>query len=123
MVAHELRHLGAIGGVLVDAKLQAIAELFVGLLVTPSFGNLCKHFQELLDQVLLDDTQDLVLLQGLARDVHELIYGSTAGNTEESTELKLSLNREMLAKVVLPIVRQTLVETCRSSARSPPRSS
>eukprot|EP00438_Fugacium_kawagutii_P005795 Skav203224 [mRNA] locus=scaffold2292:243446:246351:- [translate_table: standard] len=55
-------------------KLQALAEGLVEFLVVILLlCNLCKHLQALLDQVLLDHSQDLVLLQGLARDVQRKI--------------------------------------------------
>eukprot|EP00438_Fugacium_kawagutii_P011599 Skav217346 [mRNA] locus=scaffold1410:403653:405081:+ [translate_table: standard] len=51
-------------------KLQALAESLVEFLVVVLLlSNLGKHLQALLDQVLLDHSKDLVLLQGLARDV------------------------------------------------------
>merc|ERR1712003_252293 len=55
---------------LMDAQLQALAELFVKLLVVVLLlSNLSKHLQALLDQVLLDHTQNLVLLKGLTGNV------------------------------------------------------
>mmetsp|Transcript_30085 Transcript_30085/g.66207 ORF Transcript_30085/g.66207 Transcript_30085/m.66207 type:complete len:352 (+) Transcript_30085:1071-2126(+) len=53
-----------------DAELQALAKLLIELLVVVLLlGDLCEHLKALLHQVLLDHTQDLVLLQGLTRDV------------------------------------------------------
>merc|ERR1719238_1101572 len=53
-----------------DAKLDVLGELFVELFVVILFfGNLSKHLQALLYKILLDHTQDFVLLEGLARDV------------------------------------------------------
>eukprot|EP00971_Amphidinium_carterae_P095327 1885990-Amphidinium_carterae.1 len=50
------------GGVLVDAKLQALAKLLVELLlVVLLLGDLCEHLNALLHQVLLDYMQDLLL--------------------------------------------------------------
>ena len=43
------------------------------LVVVLLLSNLCEHLEALLDQVLLDDAQDLVLLQGLAGDVQRQI--------------------------------------------------
>eukprot|EP00438_Fugacium_kawagutii_P009907 Skav216400 [mRNA] locus=scaffold457:302405:305241:- [translate_table: standard] len=55
-------------------KLQALAKGLVEFLVVILLlSNLCKHLQALLDEVLLDHSQDLVLLQGLARDVQRKI--------------------------------------------------
>mmetsp|Transcript_4437 Transcript_4437/g.7251 ORF Transcript_4437/g.7251 Transcript_4437/m.7251 type:complete len:256 (-) Transcript_4437:1060-1827(-) len=70
VVAQELGQLGAVLAVLVDAKLDVLAELLVELAVLLRvFAELADEVDGLLDQVLLDDAQDLVLLQGLARDV------------------------------------------------------
>jgi len=66
----ELRNLSSVGGVLMDAELQALAKLLIELLVVVLLlGDLCEHLKALLHQVLLDHTQDLVLLQGLTGDV------------------------------------------------------
>ena len=117
MKSEELRDLGAIGGVFMYTKLQALAEglveprkkrckkhggtendedlyiySFFGkqerfgtstnksrseklLVIILLLGNFCEHLQALLHQVLLDHSQDLVLLQGLARDVQWKIFG------------------------------------------------
>jgi len=57
-----------------DPKLQTLAKLVVELLaVILLFGNFCKHLQALLHKVLLDHTQDLVLLQSLPRDAQRKI--------------------------------------------------
>mmetsp|Transcript_65899 Transcript_65899/g.174744 ORF Transcript_65899/g.174744 Transcript_65899/m.174744 type:complete len:435 (-) Transcript_65899:40-1344(-) len=57
-----------------DSKFQALAELFVELLVVILLlGNFCKHLEALLHKILLDDTQNLVLLQRLSRDVQRKI--------------------------------------------------
>merc|ERR1719379_2532576 len=53
-----------------DTKLQILGELLIELLVIILlFSNLCEHLEALFDQVFLNDAQDLVLLQSLARDV------------------------------------------------------
>eukprot|EP00438_Fugacium_kawagutii_P011587 Skav217334 [mRNA] locus=scaffold1410:27082:28461:- [translate_table: standard] len=55
-------------------KLQALAESLVEFLVVILLlSNLGKHLEALLDEVLLDHSQDLVLLQGLTRDVQRKI--------------------------------------------------
>mmetsp|Transcript_77935 Transcript_77935/g.170723 ORF Transcript_77935/g.170723 Transcript_77935/m.170723 type:complete len:651 (-) Transcript_77935:325-2277(-) len=72
----ELGDLGAVGGVLVHAQLQALAELLVEFLVVVLLlGNLGEHLQALLDEVLLDHPQDLVLLEGLSGDVEGQVLG------------------------------------------------
>mmetsp|Transcript_36757 Transcript_36757/g.79203 ORF Transcript_36757/g.79203 Transcript_36757/m.79203 type:complete len:528 (+) Transcript_36757:116-1699(+) len=72
--AQELCNLGAVGGVFMHPELQALAECLVELLVIILLlCNLREHLQAFLDKVLLDHSQDLVLLQGLARDVQRKI--------------------------------------------------
>merc|ERR1719504_22701 len=59
-----------------DAELEALAELLIELLVVILLlSNLREHLQALLDQVLLDNPEDLVLLQCLARDVQGQVLG------------------------------------------------
>ena len=66
----------AVGGALVDTKLDALAKLLVELLVVVRLlGNLSEHLQALLDQVLLDDAKNLVLLETLTGDVERQIRG------------------------------------------------
>merc|ERR1719313_3141452 len=53
-----------------DAKLQVLPKLLVKLLVVILLlTDLGEHLQALLHQILLDHTQNLVLLQCLTRDV------------------------------------------------------
>jgi hypothetical protein len=70
MVTKELSKLGTVGRIFVDTELEVFAEGFVefveGIFV---FGEVVEHFNALLDQVLLDDTKDLVLLEGLTGNV------------------------------------------------------
>ena len=95
VVAEELGELGAVGGVLVDAELEVLAELLVELLVVIGvLGDLVEELDGLLDQVLLDDTEDLVLLQGLARDVEGQVL--RVDNTLDEGE---PLRHEVLAVV------------------------
>ena len=69
--------LHSVGGILMDAKLQALAKLFVELLVVIlPLGNLIKRFEALLNKVLLDHTQDLVLLQSPPSDCQRKISGT-----------------------------------------------
>ena len=57
-----------------DAKLDALAELLVQLLVVVlSLGNFGEHLAALLHKVLLDDVEDLVLLKGLTGDVERIL--------------------------------------------------
>merc|ERR1719284_1185027 len=95
--------LGSVRGVLMDTKLQALAKLFIELLVVILLlGNFCKHLQALLHKVLLDHTQDLVLLQSLPRDVQRKIL-----------RIHDTLDKiQPLWNEVLPIVRQRFVEGC-----------
>mmetsp|Transcript_104845 Transcript_104845/g.254472 ORF Transcript_104845/g.254472 Transcript_104845/m.254472 type:complete len:300 (+) Transcript_104845:981-1880(+) len=138
-----------------DTELEALPKLLIELLVVILLlSNLSKHLQALLDQVLLDDTQDLVLLQRLSGNVqgqvlrvhdaldhveplrhqfitviHDedtahvqlnvvpLLLGlkkikwCPAWHKEQSPELKLSFNAEVLdSQMILPIVGEGLVE-------------
>mmetsp|Transcript_513 Transcript_513/g.1103 ORF Transcript_513/g.1103 Transcript_513/m.1103 type:complete len:411 (-) Transcript_513:1067-2299(-) len=74
--AQQLSDLDPVGGVLVDAEFEVLGELLVELLVVVLLlGQLGKHLQALLDEVLPDHLQDLVLLQRLPRDVQRQILG------------------------------------------------
>merc|ERR1711865_1160158 len=74
LVTQELSNLDAVGGVFVDAELDALAELLVELLVVVLLlSNLSEHLEAFLDQVLFDDTEDLVLLERLTRDVERQV--------------------------------------------------
>mmetsp|Transcript_17764 Transcript_17764/g.57462 ORF Transcript_17764/g.57462 Transcript_17764/m.57462 type:complete len:716 (-) Transcript_17764:251-2398(-) len=76
VVAEEVRELGAVLRVLVDAELEVLAERLVELgVVVLVLGNLGEHLQALLHDVLLDDLEDLVLLEHLAGDVEGEILG------------------------------------------------
>merc|ERR1712054_41903 len=74
-VVHEqLRELGAVARVLVDAELDVLAKLLVELLeVLRVLLDLAKELDALLDNVLLDHLEDLVLLERLARDVERQV--------------------------------------------------
>merc|ERR1712195_99715 len=55
-------------------ELEAFAELLIELFVVVLLlRNLGKHFKALLDKVLLDHSQNLVLLESLTRDVQRKI--------------------------------------------------
>jgi len=57
-----------------DTKLEALAELLVEFLVIIFLlSNLGEHFQALLHQVLLDNAQNLVLLQGFTGNVQRQV--------------------------------------------------
>merc|ERR1712167_297727 len=74
VVAHELGDLGAVRRVLVDAELEVLRERLVELLVhVLVLRELVEHLDRLLDEVLLDDLEDLVLLERLARDVERQV--------------------------------------------------
>lgn len=142
----------AVLSILVDTELDVLAEGVVELVeLLTVLGNLVEKLKRLLDDVLLDDLHDLVLLEGLTRQVErkvlrvdntldeaeplrnevgsivsdehaanveldvvlgllglEQVKGSTLGDEEDSTELELTLNGEVLdGKVVLPVARGT----------------
>ena len=74
--AEELGELRAVLGVLVDTELDVLAEGLVELgEVVLVLGNLSEHVHALLDDVLADDLEDLVLLEGLTRDVERQVLG------------------------------------------------
>merc|ERR1719323_2448094 len=145
----------AVGRVLVDAKLQVLAELLVELLeVVLVLRKFLDELENLLDQVLSDDLEDLVLLEHLSGNVERKILGvnntldkveifwdefftvvhdedssdvqldvvlallvlkeikrSSLGDEEQSSELKLTFNREMLhGKMLFPVIGQRFVE-------------
>ena len=76
LVPEEIGDLVAVGGVLVDAELEVLAELLVELgVVLLVLGDLVEELEALLDEILLDDAQDLVLLEGLTGDVQGKILG------------------------------------------------
>jgi hypothetical protein len=174
----ELGELGTVSGILVNSQLQVLSESLVELgVVVLVLSDLRDHVHGLLDNVLPDDLQDLVLLQGLSRDVkgkilrvddsldevevlgdqvltvvHDenttnveldvvplllglekvegspdnvneqlaqdfqllliIVCNSPLGDIQQSLELQLSLDAEVLdGKVVLPVVAQALVES------------
>ena len=68
--AQELSELAAVLGVLVDTKLHVLAERLIELLeVVLVLRNFLDQVEALLDDVLADDLENLVLLEGLTRDV------------------------------------------------------
>jgi hypothetical protein len=68
--AEELSELGAVLGILVDTELDVLAERLVELgEVVLVLGDVLEHLDGLLDEVLADDLEDLVLLEGLTGDV------------------------------------------------------
>merc|ERR1719197_1795174 len=74
VVHEELRELGAVARVLVDAELDVLAKLLVELLeVLRVLLDLAEELDALLDNVLLDNLKDLVLLERLTRDVKRQI--------------------------------------------------
>ena len=155
MVPQESGQLLPVGGILVDAELEVLSELFVELLEGVFvFGQFIEEFHAFFDQIFADDFEDLVLLEHLTGNVEgqilgihdsldevqvlgdqflavvhdedttdvqldvvllllvfEQVEGSSLGDKEESTELQLTFNAEVLdGQVFFPIVGQRLVE-------------
>ena len=74
--AKELSKLAAVLGVLVDTKLNILAERLVELVeVVLVLCDLGEKVHALLDEVLADDLEDLVLLKRLTGDVERQILG------------------------------------------------
>lgn len=72
----KLGKLAAVLGILVDTELQVLAERLVEFVkVVLVLCNLAKEIHRLLHDVLTDDLEDLVLLEGLTRDVEGEILG------------------------------------------------
>lgn len=72
----ELSELGMVLSIFMNTKLQVLCKSLEELLeVVLVLGNLLGQFHALLDNVLLDDLQDLVLLEDLARDVKRQVLG------------------------------------------------
>merc|ERR1719502_186221 len=75
VVTQEFGQLGSVGAVFVDTELDVLGERFVELLVVIFvFGDVEHQVDGLLDQVLLNDAQDLVLLQGFAGNVQGQVF-------------------------------------------------
>lgn len=76
MVPQESGQLLPVGGILVDAELQILAELFVELLEGVFvLGQFVEEFHAFLDQIFADDFEDLVLLEHLTGNVQGKIFG------------------------------------------------
>ena len=74
--AEELGKSLAVLGVLVDTELDVLAEGRVELVeLLLVLSDLVEELKGLLDDVLLDDLHDLVLLEGLTRQVEREILG------------------------------------------------
>merc|ERR1719160_1722527 len=72
--SQQVSELGSVGGVLVDSEFKVLGELLIEFLVVLGvFLDLSEHFKALLDDVLFDDLQDFVLLEGLSGDVKRKI--------------------------------------------------
>mmetsp|Transcript_18778 Transcript_18778/g.45119 ORF Transcript_18778/g.45119 Transcript_18778/m.45119 type:complete len:417 (+) Transcript_18778:755-2005(+) len=96
VVPKELGNLGTVGRVLMDAKLQVLAEGLVELVVCVFI--LCQvveHLKALLHQVLLDDTEDLVLLESLTGNVEGKVL-----RVNHSLDEAEPLGHEVLAVVL-----------------------
>ena len=93
--AQELGELGAVLRILVNAELDVLAERLVELVeVIFVLRDLGEEVHALLDEVLADDLEDLVLLEGLTRDVKREILG--VDDTLDEVEV---LGDEVLAVV------------------------
>ena len=93
--AKELGELAAVLGVLVDTELDVLAEGLVELgKVVLVLRDLGEEVEGLLDEVLADDLEDLVLLEGLTRDVERKIL--RVDNTLDEVEV---LGDDVLAVV------------------------
>jgi hypothetical protein len=105
--AEELGKSGAVLGVLVNTKLDVLAEGAVELVeLLTVLGDLVEHLKGLLHDVLADDLHDLVLLESLTRQVEGEILrvndtldeaeplgdqvGSIVGN-EDTADVKLDV--------------------------------
>merc|ERR1719284_1796152 len=76
MESEEVGELFSVGGVLVDSELEVLRELLIEFLVVLLvFSDLGEHLEALLHNVLLDDLEDSVLLEGLSGDVEREIIG------------------------------------------------
>jgi hypothetical protein len=74
--SEEIGDLLSVGSVLVDTEFQVLGELFIELFVVLLvFSDLSEHFKALFDDVLLDDLQDSVLLEGFSGNVKWEIVG------------------------------------------------
>lgn len=74
--AQVLGKLGAVVRVLVDAELEVLAKVLVELLeIVLVLGDLTEKFHALLHEVLANDFENLVLLQGLTGDVEGQVLG------------------------------------------------
>lgn len=93
--SEELGELGSVLSILVDTQLDVLAKGLVELgKVVLVLGNLRDHVHRLLDNVLSDDLEDLVLLEGLSRDVE----GKVLRVDDTSDEVEV-LGDEVLAVV------------------------
>ena len=74
--AKEFGELAAVLSILVDTELDVLAEGLVELVeVVLVLGDLGEEVHALLDDVLADDLENLVLLEGLTRDVERQVLG------------------------------------------------
>jgi hypothetical protein len=84
--AQELGKFAAVLSVLVNTKLQVLAERFVELLeVVLVLGDLGEKIHGLLDEVFADNLKDLVLLQSFTGDVEREIL--RVDNTLDEVEV------------------------------------
>merc|ERR1712216_806413 len=95
VVAEQLGDLRPVGRVLVHAELEVFGERLVEFLVLVLvLGHLVEELDRFLDQVLLDDFEDLVLLQRLARDVERQVL-----RVDDALDKGQELRHQVLAVV------------------------
>ena len=93
MEAQELGELATVLGIFMDTELDIFAEGLVELAeIVLVFSNLAEHVHALLDNVLADDLEDLVLLEGFTRNVERKVL--RVDNTLDEIEV---LRDEVLA--------------------------
>lgn len=93
--SEEFSELASVLGVFVDTELQVLAERLVELLeVVLVLSDLGDQVEALLDNVLANDFEDLVLLEGLTGDVKREIF--RVDDTLDEVEV---LGDELLAVV------------------------
>merc|ERR1711988_1599313 len=113
VVAEVAGELLPVGGVLVDAKLQILAELLVELLeIVLVLGQLLDQLQNLLNQILSDDLEDLVLLEHFSGDVEGEILrvNNTLGKVKVlRNELLTVVHDEDTSDIELDVVLTLLV--------------
>jgi hypothetical protein len=84
--SQEFSEFAAVLGVLVNTELNVLAERLVKLVeIVLVFRDLAEKVEGLLDEVLANDLEDLVLLQGFSRDIERKIF--RVDNTLDEVEI------------------------------------